>query len=155
MPGPTLCKAEWRSCLQALTDPNPFPVWVVASGSLPPGVPVNFYAHLADLCGERGAKLVLDAAGPPLAAAMAEGVNLVKPKLRELSELVGEPLGARPPGVQRRKAWLTGAWPKWCSHWATWARCLLPARASGVPIRCQCRAVADSVVFTSPARLSR
>lgn len=92
MPGPTLCEAEWRSCLQALMDLNPFPVWVVASGSLPPGVPVNFYAHLARLCRERGAKLVLDAAGPPLAAAMAEGVYLVKPNLRELSELVGEPL---------------------------------------------------------------
>lgn len=92
MPGPTLCEAEWRSCLQALMDLNPFPVWVVASGSLPPGVPVDFYAHLARLCRERGAKLVLDAAGPPLAAAMAEGVYLAKPNLRELSELVGDPL---------------------------------------------------------------
>jgi 6-phosphofructokinase 2 len=92
MPGPTLAEAEWRSCLQALMDLNPFPVWVVASGSLPPGVPADFYAQLAHLCRERGARLVLDATGPALAAAMAEGVYLVKPNLRELSELVGEPL---------------------------------------------------------------
>jgi 6-phosphofructokinase 2 len=92
MPGPTLSEAEWRSGLQVLLDLNPFPVWVVASGSLPPGVPVDFYARLARLCRERGAKLVLDAAGPALAAAMAEGVYLVKPNLRELSELVDEPL---------------------------------------------------------------
>lgn len=92
MPGPTLSEAEWRSCLQALMDLNPFPVWVVASGSLPPGVPADFYARLACLCRERGARLVLDAAGPALAAAMAEGVYLVKPNLRELSELVGAPL---------------------------------------------------------------
>ena len=92
MPGPTLSEPEWRSCLQALADLKPAPVWVVASGSLPPGVPVDFYAHLARLCRERGAKLVLDAAGPALAAAMAEGVYLVKPNLGELSELVGEPL---------------------------------------------------------------
>ncbi len=92
MPGPTLSDTEWRSCLQALMDLNPFPLWVVASGSLPPGVPVDFYAHLARLCRERGAKLVLDAAGTALAAAMVEGVYLVKPNLRELSELVDDPL---------------------------------------------------------------
>lgn len=92
MLGPTLSEADWRSCLQALTDLQPFPAWVVASGSLPPGVPVDFYAQLARLCRQRGARLVLDAAGPALAAAMTEGVYLVKPNLRELSELVGTPL---------------------------------------------------------------
>lgn len=92
MPGPGLSEPEWRACLQAVLDRQPAPVWVVASGSLPPGVPVDFYAQLARLCRERGAKLVLDAAGPALAAALAEGVYLVKPNLRELSELLGEPL---------------------------------------------------------------
>ncbi|MFT5933721.1 MAG: 6-phosphofructokinase 2 [Hydrogenophaga sp.] len=94
MPGPTLSEADWRSCLHALTDLNPFPVWVVASGSLPPGVPVDFYARLARLCRDRGARLVLDAAMPALAPAMTEGVYLVKPNLRELSELVGAPLAS-------------------------------------------------------------
>ena len=92
MPGPTLTDPEWQGCLQSLSNTQPFPDWVVASGSLPPGVPTYFYARLARLCRERGARLVLDAAGPALAAAMAEGVALVKPNLRELSELVGRPL---------------------------------------------------------------
>ena len=92
MPGPALAEPEWQTCLQRLADWAPFPAWVVASGSLPPGVPADFYARVARLCRERGARLVLDASGPALAAALAAGVYLVKPNLRELSELLGEPL---------------------------------------------------------------
>jgi 6-phosphofructokinase 2 len=78
--------------LQASTDLTPFLVWVVASGSLPLSMPADFYARLACLCRERDTKLVLETTGPALAAAMAEGVYLVKPNLGELSELVGQPL---------------------------------------------------------------
>ncbi len=92
MPGPTLAEPEWQACLHRLSDSQPFPAWVVASGSLPPGVPADFYARVARLCRERGARLVLDAAGPALAAALAEGVYLVKPNLRELGELLGQTL---------------------------------------------------------------
>lgn len=92
MPGPTLSEPEWQACLQALEGLQPFPAWVVASGSLPPGEPVDFYARVARLCRARGARLVLDAAGPALTAALAEGVYLVKPNLRELGELLDEPL---------------------------------------------------------------
>ena len=92
MPGPVLSPAEWQSGLQHLLDLADFPDLLVASGSLPPGVPVDFYAQLARLCKTRGGRLVLDGSGPALAAAMAEGVFLVKPNLRELSELVGRPL---------------------------------------------------------------
>jgi 6-phosphofructokinase 2 len=55
-------------------------------------VPTDFFARLARLCLERGARLVLDTAGPALAAALAEGVYLVKPNLRELTELCGQTL---------------------------------------------------------------
>jgi 6-phosphofructokinase 2 len=89
MPGPTLSEAEWRSCLQALMDLNPFPVWAVASGSLPPGVPADFYAQLAHLCRERGAKLVLDAAGPALAAATTEGLWCADPLAVPVVSAVG------------------------------------------------------------------
>lgn len=95
MPGPALTEPEWQTCLHELAERDPFPAWVVASGSLPPGVPADFYARVARLCRARGARLVLDAAGPALAAALAEGVYLVKPNLRELSELLGETLDDR------------------------------------------------------------
>jgi 6-phosphofructokinase 2 len=92
MPGPHLTDGEWQACLSHLEQLPAFPDLLVASGSLPPGAPVDFYARLARLCRERGARLVLDTSGPALAAALAEGVYLFKPNLRELAELSGETL---------------------------------------------------------------
>jgi 6-phosphofructokinase 2 len=56
---------------------------------LPPGVPADFYKRAARIAKECGAKLVLDTSGPPLQAALEEGVYLFKPNLHELSDLVG------------------------------------------------------------------
>ena len=92
MPGPHLTEAEWQACLDHLEQMPEFPDLLVASGSLPPGVPVDFYARLARLCRARGARMVLDTSGPALAAALAEGVYLFKPNLKELAELAGRPL---------------------------------------------------------------
>lgn len=92
MPGPALSEAEWQGCLDTLAQAPGFPDVLVASGSLPPSVPVDFYARLARLCRERGARMVLDTSGPALAAALDEGVYLVKPNLRELGELSGRAL---------------------------------------------------------------
>ncbi len=92
MPGPRLTDAEWQGVLQYLDRLQPFPAIVVASGSLPPGVPADFYARLARLCRTQGARMVLDTSGPALAAALAEGVYLFKPNLKELTELAGRPL---------------------------------------------------------------
>lgn len=92
MPGPHLSEAEWTACLQHLEQLAEFPDLVVASGSLPPGVPADFYARVARLCRQRGARLVLDASGPALSAALGEGVFLFKPNLKELAELGGQAL---------------------------------------------------------------
>lgn len=92
MPGPHLSEAEWQAALQHLEGLQPFPAIVVASGSLPPGVPTDFYARLARLCRAKGARMVLDTSGPALTAALAEGVYLFKPNLKELADLAGRPL---------------------------------------------------------------
>ena len=92
MPGPHLKEAEWQAALHHLETLTPFPDLLVASGSLPPGVPTDFYARLARLCRTKGARMVLDASGPALAAALAEGVYLFKPNLKELTELAGRSL---------------------------------------------------------------
>ena len=62
---------------------------MVGSGSLPPGVPHDFYARAAAIAQSLGAKFCLDTSGPPLAAAMEQGVYLIKPNLSEMSELIG------------------------------------------------------------------
>ncbi len=89
LPGPELAESEWRQCLEAAEALDPFPDYLVASGSLPPGVPDDFYARLGRLVRDRGARLVLDTSGLALRAALEEGVYLVKPNLRELRDLTG------------------------------------------------------------------
>lgn len=92
LPGPTLAQAEWQACLARAGELRPGSGWLVASGSLPPGVPEDFYARLARQCADTGVKLVLDTSGAPLAQALAAGVHLVKPSLRELQEFTGSAL---------------------------------------------------------------
>ncbi|KRC10507.1 phosphofructokinase [Hydrogenophaga sp. Root209] len=92
LPGPTLTEDEWQANLDAVDQWSSELSFVVASGSLPPGVPADFYARLARAARQRGVRLVLDSSGPALAAALQAGVFLVKPNLRELRELTGLPL---------------------------------------------------------------
>lgn len=92
LPGPTLTPPEWQACLDRFDALDTPPRYLVASGSLPPGVPPDFYARLVRLARARGTQVVLDSSGPALAQALKEGVYLVKPSLRELRELTGRPL---------------------------------------------------------------
>jgi 6-phosphofructokinase 2 len=95
LPGPYLSDDEWRRCLVAVETCADRARFVVASGSLPPGAPLDFYARLAAATKRSGARFVIDASGPALKAALDEGVHLVKPNLRELEDFVGEPLRGR------------------------------------------------------------
>src|SRR5512143_240419 len=56
--GPELTAAECGNILAVLG--NVEADWVVASGSLPPGVAADFYAKAADVVRARGAKFALD-----------------------------------------------------------------------------------------------
>jgi 6-phosphofructokinase 2 len=89
LPGPALNESEWRACLECLATLESCPGFVVASGSLPPGVPADFYARVGQISKGRNAKFVLDTSGTALLTALTQGVYLCKPNLRELSELVG------------------------------------------------------------------
>jgi len=91
-PGPLLAEPEWRAGLDALASLAPKPRFLVASGSLAPGVPDDFYGRVVHAMQESGAKIIIDTSGLPLRCALDAGVYLVKPNLRELRELVGEPL---------------------------------------------------------------
>ena len=89
LPGPTLTDAEVSAWLAVLdTLPHP-PGYVVVSGSLPQGVPADFYARLARQVRNLGSRLILDTSGEPLRQAANEGVFLLKPNLGELSNLAG------------------------------------------------------------------
>ena len=85
--GPEVDEAEWRHCLEVLAVVDA--PYVVASGSLAPGIPADFYAQVARLVKERGGRMVVDSSGPPLREALAEGVHLIKPSRGELESLLG------------------------------------------------------------------
>jgi 6-phosphofructokinase 2 len=92
MPGPETYEEEWKQCLNKLEslDTNELPKYVVASGSLPPGVPDDFYSQLAGIASRRNFKLIVDTSGEALLKAAGEGVYLLKPNLGELAALAGK-----------------------------------------------------------------
>jgi len=90
MPGPEIQKKEWEQFLDELAAIEPPPDYLVASGSLPPGVPADFYARVARIGKARGAKVFIDVSGEAMEEALDEGVYLIKPNVREFRELVGE-----------------------------------------------------------------
>ena len=66
--------------------------WFVLSGSVPAGVPDAVYAELVARLKRRGKTVVLDASGPPFAAAVPTSPDIIKPNIEELRELVGRRL---------------------------------------------------------------
>lgn len=92
MPGPMLHADEEDKCLAWIASLNSQSKFLVLSGSLPPGAAPDVYARAIRIAKQRSAKIVLDTSGAPFAAALREGVHLVKPNLRELRELMGSAL---------------------------------------------------------------
>ncbi len=89
VPGPDLTPDEWQQCLRALRDHQPAPDIVVASGSLPPSLPVDFYGRVAAIAQECGFRLIVDTTGEPLRHAATRGTYLLKPNVGELSLIAG------------------------------------------------------------------
>jgi len=92
LPGSALHRAEWQAVLDRLASLLERPKFVVASGSVPPGVPDDFFARVVRHAKALGAKTVIDTSGAALAAVLDEGVTVLKPNLIELMEFVATPL---------------------------------------------------------------
>jgi 6-phosphofructokinase 2 len=94
LPGPTLARQEWQGALDIVTELIPHPDYLVASGSLPLGVPENFYVQLAERVADWPTRLVVDTSGRPLQALVDEcaQVYMIKPNHGELAALVGREL---------------------------------------------------------------
>ncbi|TDD65445.1 1-phosphofructokinase [Actinomadura rubrisoli] len=92
-PGGRLSRAELDAVVQAVVSETRGASWVVACGSLPPGVPDGFYGELCKVLAPARAKVAVDTSGPALPAAVRAGPDLVKPNREELTEAVGRPVG--------------------------------------------------------------
>jgi 6-phosphofructokinase 2 len=85
--GPTI---EPDECLYALEVLRHIEAdWIVASGSLPRGMPDDFYAQAAATAAQRGQNFVLDTSGVALRAGIGAGIALLKLSLGELEFLTG------------------------------------------------------------------
>lgn len=89
MQGPDLYESEWEQALRYMKDQSDV-AYIVASGSLPPGVPVDIFGRMAMIAKQKNAKLIVDTSGEALQHAVKEGVFLIKPNLGELSNLYGK-----------------------------------------------------------------
>jgi 6-phosphofructokinase 2 len=90
MPGAALTQKEAETCFSILKSLQPAPTFIVASGSLPPGFPDNFFAQLATHARALKARCIIDTSGKPLQIAAREGVYLLKPNIGELAALAGK-----------------------------------------------------------------
>lgn len=99
--GPELAASECANILAALGNVDAD--WLVASGSLSPGVPSDFYGKAASIVGARGAKFALDTSGPALKDSLGHGVSLLKPSLSEFETIVGREVRSLPGQMAQAK----------------------------------------------------
>lgn len=95
-PGPVLSGDQQEALISLLLDHARGAAWVVLAGSLPPGVPADFYATVTRRLrsmfdGEAAPRVAVDSSGEPLAAAVSGDTSgkpdLLKPNAEELVEL--------------------------------------------------------------------
>jgi 1-phosphofructokinase len=91
-PGARLTPQEQSAVLDAAVAASAGADWLVASGSLPPGVPTTWYAELVTRLAGTCTRVAVDSSGAAFAASLPAGPRLVKPNDEELSECVGRPL---------------------------------------------------------------
>lgn len=89
MDGPMINQEEWEQVLTHIQNETAID-YIVASGSLPPGVPLDYFGRLAMIAQQKNAKLIVDTSGEALQHAVKQGVYLIKPNLGELSNLYGK-----------------------------------------------------------------
>jgi 1-phosphofructokinase len=92
-PGAHLDAVALSALTQAVRDAAQRASWVVLSGSLPPGVPDDWYAQVVAMLSTFPCRVAVDTSERPLAAlAAAFGTaapDLIKPNAEELASLVG------------------------------------------------------------------
>ncbi len=92
-PGAVLDASEAAALTATVLELAPSAQWVVLSGSLPPGLPDDWYSEMVGLLGPYDCRVAVDTSNRPLAA-LAAGLDgaaphLIKPNSEELAGLAG------------------------------------------------------------------
>lgn len=86
-PGAVISEEEIDTILKKATAFSSH--FLVLSGSLNDGLPLDFYKQIAVLAKKSGTKVIADTSGASLEKVLETGVYLIKPNVGELAKLVG------------------------------------------------------------------
>ena len=103
-PGEPVTGEDVSRFLKDFTRELPAADAVTISGSMPRGVPDDFYCGLILSCREAGVPVLLDTSGSRLIAAVKEKPFLVKPNEDEIIQLTGRRFSGREEAVRALKA---------------------------------------------------
>lgn len=90
--GPEITASEAETLLETVRTRSSDTAWIACCGSLPRGLPPEWYAELVARSHRAGARIALDSSGAALVAALRARPDVIKPNAEELSEAVGRPL---------------------------------------------------------------
>lgn len=91
-PGPLLEREEVKRLEDAVLRRLPEAKWLLLCGSLPPGVPEDFYARLIRKASEAGVRTLLDADGTPLIEGLEARPSVSAPNQMEAERLLNRSL---------------------------------------------------------------
>ncbi len=87
-PGRAVTENDIKILIDKVNDYNP--QYIVASGSLPPGLPHEIYGMIVEKANAVGAKCIVDTSGAALQALENKNAFLIKPNRGELCKLLGK-----------------------------------------------------------------
>jgi 1-phosphofructokinase family hexose kinase len=93
--GPILSKAEVAAVEGIVRARLAEAEWLMLCGSVPPGVPADFYSKLIGIARERNVKVLLDTDGPALVHGVEAGPSIVSPNQAEAERLLNTALITR------------------------------------------------------------
>ncbi|WP_321474322.1 hexose kinase [uncultured Paludibaculum sp.] len=93
--GPALSQAELARLERTVRHRMKEAQWLMLCGSLPPGVPAEFYARLIHAATKLGVKTLLDTDGEAVEAALEQGPTVVTPNQPEAERLLNRALLTR------------------------------------------------------------
>ena len=88
-PGQVVGPVTAQALANAILDHAAGASWLALCGSLPPGLPDDWYRTLIDGLSAQGCRVAVDTSGAPLEAVVHGHVDLLKPNDEELAEVTG------------------------------------------------------------------